>query len=197
MTTPLADRHLLVLYDADCGICSRSARLLHRLDRGRRLRLVPLQDAHEIVDAPPMGILLAAIHVRDRDGRWSIAGAAWIRIAEEVTLLRPVAVVARVSAIRIGIELVYALVARNRHRISHILGDQACAVGSRNPGHRRASRKRTGRGAALANSGADDELVPRVMMIRAEPSPYYSKAPAAREHARKMLREASHRRCMM
>ena len=133
MTTPMADRRLLVLYDADCGICSRSARLLHRLDRGRRLRLVPLQDAKEIVDAPPMEVLLDAIHVRDWDGHWSIAGAAWIRIAEEVPLLRPLAVVARVSAIRTCIELMYASVARNRHRISHLLGDQACAVRSRTP----------------------------------------------------------------
>lgn len=129
--TPTADRRLLVLYDADCGICSRSARLLRRLDRGRRLRLLPLQDAGEIVDAPPMELLRDAIHVRDRDGQWSIAGAAWIRIAEEVPLLRPLAVVARVSAIRIGIELVYAMVARNRHRLSPLLGDQACAVRSR------------------------------------------------------------------
>jgi predicted DCC family thiol-disulfide oxidoreductase YuxK len=73
----MADRRLLVLYDADCGICSRSARLLHRLDHGRGLRLVPLQDAAGIVDAPPMEVLLDAIHVRDADGRWDEAGAAW------------------------------------------------------------------------------------------------------------------------
>ena len=128
MTRPMADRRLLVLYDADCGLCSRSARLLRSLDRGRRLRLVPLQDAGEIADAPPMEVLLDAIHVRDRDGRWSIAGAAWIRIAAEVPLLRPLAAVARVRAIRTCVEWTYALVARDRHRISHLLGDEACAV---------------------------------------------------------------------
>ncbi len=94
---------------------------------------MPLQDADDIADAPPMEALLDAIHVRDRDGRWSAAGAACIRIAEEVPLLRPLAVAARVSAIRIGIDLIYAMVARNRHRISHLLGDQACAVRSRTP----------------------------------------------------------------
>jgi predicted DCC family thiol-disulfide oxidoreductase YuxK len=91
---------------------------------------MPLKDADEIVDAPPAEVLLDAMHVRDQGGRWSIAGAAWIKIAGEVPVLRPLAIAARLPAISKCIELIYAMVARNRHRISHLLGDRACAVAS-------------------------------------------------------------------
>jgi predicted DCC family thiol-disulfide oxidoreductase YuxK len=128
MTTPPADGRLLVLYDADCGVCSHSAGVLDRLDHGRRLRLVPLQDADTVVDAPPVEALLEAMHVRDPEGRWSVAGAAWIRIAAEVPLLRPLAVAARLAPVRLLAEWAYARVARNRHRISRVLGVDACAV---------------------------------------------------------------------
>ena len=84
-------------------------------------------------DAPPVQVLLEALHVRDLEGRWSLGGAAWIRIAEEVPLLRPLAVLARVPAIQGLVEWTYARVAGNRHRISHLLGDDACAVGAEGP----------------------------------------------------------------
>ena len=122
------DRRLLVLYDADCGICSRSARLLRRLDHGRHLRLMPLQDAGEIADAPPAEVLLDAMHVRDGRGRWTVAGAAWIRIAEEIPLLRPLAIVARLPLFGRFVEWTYGRVAGNRHRISQLLGDDACPI---------------------------------------------------------------------
>jgi predicted DCC family thiol-disulfide oxidoreductase YuxK len=128
-----ADRRLLVLYDADCGICGRSAGLLRRLDAGQRLHLMPLQDAGEVVDAPPTEVLLGAMHVRDPDGHWSFAGAAWIMIAAEVPLLRTVAPVARVPAIRAVVDWTYAWVADNRHRISQLLGDGSCPVETRRP----------------------------------------------------------------
>ena len=128
-----ADLRLHVLYDADCGICSRSARLLHRLDHGRRLRLLPLQAAREIPDAPPEDVLLEALHVRDEAGQWNLAGAAWIRIAKELPLLRPVAIAARLAPVRRLIEWAYWRIAGNRHRLSHLLCDDACAIGSRTP----------------------------------------------------------------
>lgn len=36
---------LPVLYDQDCGLCTRTARLLRRLDRRGRLQLVPFEEA--------------------------------------------------------------------------------------------------------------------------------------------------------
>lgn len=119
---------LLVLYDADCGICTHIARLLRRLDRGRRLDLLPLQAATVPADAPPPSELREALHVRDAAGRWAIGGAALVRIGRAVPLLRPVALAAGLPGIRRLVEPAYRLVARNRHRISRRLGLNACRV---------------------------------------------------------------------
>lgn len=125
--TELAERpRLLVLYDADCGICTRSARLLRRLDRRARLHLLPFQAAGEMADAPPIDVLREALHVRDEDGSWHVAGAAGIRIGQEITLLRPLALMARIPLIRRFVDRTYALVADNRQGISRVLGDDGC-----------------------------------------------------------------------
>ena len=128
MTTQSADGRMLVLYDADCGICSRSARFLRRLDARQRLRMMPLQDAGDIVDAPSAAALRHAMHVRDRDGRWSCAGAAWIKIAAEIPLFRPLAVAARLAPVQSLVDWTYWRIAGNRHRLSHLLGDDACRI---------------------------------------------------------------------
>lgn len=133
MTAPFDDLRLLVLYDADCGFCSRSARLLRLLDDDRHLRLMPLQVAGDVADAPAADVLLDAMHVRDPRGHWTVAGAAWIRISEEVPILRPLAIAARISVIRAFVEWTYARVAGNRHRISRLLGDETCSVQERTP----------------------------------------------------------------
>src|SRR5687767_10135106 len=83
---------LLVLFDGDCGFCSWSVALIRRLDRAGRIELAPLQDASaHPADAPPVSSLLGALHVRDVAGRWTTGGAAWVRIASEVPVLRPFA----------------------------------------------------------------------------------------------------------
>lgn len=125
--TELAERRrLLVLYDADCGICTRSARLLHRLDRHARLHLVRLQAAGEVADAPPIDVLREALHVRDEDGRRRVPGAAWLRIGQAITLLRPLALMARLSPIRWFVDRTYELVADNRKGLSRFLDDDGC-----------------------------------------------------------------------
>ena len=122
----LSDRSTLVLYDADCGICSRTARLLTRLDRGRRLQLVPAQAGGEIPGAPPLEARLAALQVRDPEGGWISGGAAVLGIADALPVLRPIAFAGRIPGGRRAIECLYALVAANRHRISRALGMPAC-----------------------------------------------------------------------
>jgi predicted DCC family thiol-disulfide oxidoreductase YuxK len=118
-----------VLYDADCGFCSRSAGLLGRLDRAGQLELIPLQEAGEAVPgAPPEDHLLELMHVRDGTGSWSRGGAAWLRIAEVVPALRPFALLARLPFVRPFVEPIYGFVAGNRHRISRLLGEYACAA---------------------------------------------------------------------
>ena len=122
------DRRLLVLYDSDCGICTRSARLLRLLDRRARLHLLPLQAAGDVAGAPQRDVLLEAIHVRDEYGRWSVAGNACIRIGQEVPVLRPLAILAGLPVMRRLVERLYALLARRRYRISRLLGDDACQI---------------------------------------------------------------------
>lgn len=124
---------LQVLYDADCGFCTRTARLLRRLDRSARLELVPLQGARSVVpDAPSEDRLLDRMHVRDGEGHWSIGSEGWLRIAGAVPALRPLAILAHLPFVRPFVEPVYALIARNRHRISRLFGDDACGTaGSR------------------------------------------------------------------
>jgi len=118
---------LQVLYDADCGFCTRTARLLRRLDRLARLELVPLQRAHSAVpDAPSEDRLLDRMHVRDPGGRWWIGSEGWLRIAGAVPALRPLAILARIPFVRPLVEPVYAFIARNRHHISRLLRDEAC-----------------------------------------------------------------------
>jgi 3-demethoxyubiquinol 3-hydroxylase len=125
----VSSTYLQVFFDADCGFCAHSASVLRRLDRSHRLSLVPLQRAAGAApDAPDIDVLLASMHVRDRAGRWSVGGAAWVRIAHEFPLLRPLAFLARLPGLRSLVEPAYALVARNRHRISRLLGDDACAI---------------------------------------------------------------------
>jgi predicted DCC family thiol-disulfide oxidoreductase YuxK len=128
MTT---DGRLLVLYDADCGVCTRSASLLRKLDRDARLHLVPLQTAPPLVDLPPNAELAESLHVRDSQGRWSVGGAAAIRLAREVPALRPLAALARVPGVPRLADAAYALVAANRQRLSRLLGEDACRIPSR------------------------------------------------------------------
>jgi len=120
---------LQVLYDADCGFCSRSAGLLRRLDRAGRLELIPLKSAAAaaLPGAPPDDRLLERMHVRDASGHWSIGGAGWLRIADAVPALGPLAFLARLPVVHRFVGPAYALIARNRHRISRLLGDDACA----------------------------------------------------------------------
>ena len=125
----MSSTYLRVFFDADCGFCAHSASVLRRLDSNHRLALVPLQRAAEVApDAPELGVLLASMHVRDSTGRWSVGGAAWLRIADEIPLLRPLAFLARLPGLRRLVEPAYAVVARNRHRISRLLGDDACSI---------------------------------------------------------------------
>lgn len=123
------DPRLTVFYDADCGFCSHCAAVLRVLDRGGRLDLAPLTDAAaRFPDAPRIDQLLDKMHSRDAAGRWFIGGQAWIGIADQVPLLRPLSFVARLPLIRDLVEPVYAIVARNRHNLSRLLGDEACAI---------------------------------------------------------------------
>lgn len=118
---------LTVLYDADCGVCTSTARLLLRLDRRDMLQLVPLQRA-SIPGAPPQGELLEALHAVDADGRWWVGADAVVEIAKRVPVLRPISAVARLPLAKSLLDDGYRTVARNRQRLSRALGLTACEV---------------------------------------------------------------------
>jgi predicted DCC family thiol-disulfide oxidoreductase YuxK len=119
---------LLVLVDADCGLCSSVALWLRRVDVFGRLRIVALQDVPEGPDVPSRDRLLETIHVRDGRGRWWTGAAACLQVAERVPLLWPFALLGRVPAVALLMEHAYARVARDRRRLSVRLGLAGCRL---------------------------------------------------------------------
>jgi predicted DCC family thiol-disulfide oxidoreductase YuxK len=128
---------LTVLYDADCGWCSAVARRLRRLDRGSRLRFVPLQAAEESADVHVAILarrrdLAAALHVVDASGAWTSGGAAVLWILDSLPSLRPLARLARLPILGWLVEPAYRVVADHRGRLSGLLG-AACRVPAPRP----------------------------------------------------------------
>ena len=115
-------RSLTVLFDADCPFCVHTTKVLQRLDHNHRLTFVPLQAASILPDAPSRKKLEASLHVRNSDGDWVRGGAACLRIAGALPLLMPLALAGRLPFAMGLIEHGYQAVARNRDRLSRLLG---------------------------------------------------------------------------
>jgi predicted DCC family thiol-disulfide oxidoreductase YuxK len=120
---------LTVLYDADCGICTATARVLVRLDRRGRLNLVPLQTA-PTANAPSLGDLLASLHAVDEQGRWWVGPDAVLQITQRVPVLRPVTIFARLPLVPKALDAAYRTVANHRQQLSRMLGLDACGIES-------------------------------------------------------------------
>ncbi len=124
--------NVLVLYDADCGICTRSVCWLARRDRDRQLDLEPLQQAVRVApDAPPESELVAALHVRAADGRWHRGGDAVLTALEALPRWRLLAGLVRRTPLTWVVEPAYRLVAANRRLASRLLGAEACPLPTR------------------------------------------------------------------
>ena len=118
---------LTVLYDADCGVCTHTARVLTRLDSRRRLRLVSLQDA-ALPGMPPRGKLIDSLHATDTRGRWFVGAGASVEIARRVPMLRPLSVIAKVPGAMPVLDVLYRAIADNRQGISRLLRLDVCKV---------------------------------------------------------------------
>jgi predicted DCC family thiol-disulfide oxidoreductase YuxK len=116
---------LTILYDADCGFCAWTVRLLRRLDWRGDLQLIPLARA-SMPGRPSVDELSESLHVVDPEGRWWAGAEAWLQVATRIPELRALAWLANVPLGRRVIDLGYRLVARNRHRLSALLGLTAC-----------------------------------------------------------------------
>ena len=113
---------LLILYDADCGVCRLTARMLRRLDGSRRLVVAPLQKfASSSVDDPSPRQLRQSLHVRDPRGTWFRGGEAVLRVAAAIPVLWPLSIVGRLPGIRPAVEAAYRWVADHRPAISRAL----------------------------------------------------------------------------
>lgn len=118
---------LTVLYDARCGVCTRIAARLARADTEGRLRLRPLQGAHddpvaEVRQLAHQQDLVRALHVIDEHGAWAAGGEAMLRALDRVPAGRPFVRLARLPLVRDLVEPGYRAFARHRARFSWLAG---------------------------------------------------------------------------
>ena len=120
---------LTVLYDQDCGFCTWSAETMMRIDRGHRVRFLPLAQAPALgIEVPDRDALEATIHAVDERGRWTVGGQTWITILDRVPVTRPFAWIARLPVVSRLVEPVYDRIAANRYRLSRMLRREACEL---------------------------------------------------------------------
>lgn len=115
----------LLLFDADCAFCTRSARRLARF--GLRAEIAPLQ-AHDLaaLSVDPARALREIPYVAD-DGAVSYGAPAIAHALGTGNILwRTVSRILRLWPISAAAAACYRLVARNRHRLPG--GTDACAV---------------------------------------------------------------------
>lgn len=126
---------LIVLYDADCGVCTFTADRLRRWDRRGRLEILPLQAA--VADPRPILRAVAAghplhdeLHVLDPwTGAVRSGGSAVLEITARLPGGRIPAALGRIPPAAWAIGIGYGLVARNRQAISRALRlDVVCHV---------------------------------------------------------------------
>ncbi len=144
-TAPANRNRLVVLHDADCGLCLAAASLLRRWDRRGHLDLVPLQlaasDPRPVVRRAAASFPLArALHAFDEAGGSVVSGGAAVgAIVARLPGGRLPAAVLAAPAFRWTVAAGYALVAANRHRIGQLLGLEGpgCLVDPAVPADRR------------------------------------------------------------
>jgi predicted DCC family thiol-disulfide oxidoreductase YuxK len=115
-----SDRRFTVIYDAQCGVCSRSVAWLRRQDARpamrflaseseEAVRLVPVRPPNQMAIVSPMGeVLLGA------DG--------WIGCMQTIPRYRWMARVAGWPVVKPFVMLGYGVIAKNRRLISKMLG---------------------------------------------------------------------------
>src|SRR5262245_32645616 len=124
--------HDYILFDGDCGVCTWSAEVVRRMDRGRGFIVEPYQ-AFDESELARFGInyekCSRAAQVITRKGR-VYAGAfgvnyfLWRRFPWSVAVFLVYAIPVLLLLEVIG----YRIVAENRHRISRWFGMQACLI---------------------------------------------------------------------
>lgn len=130
---------LVLLYDADCGLCTKTVEKLRKLTLKAELIIVPLQSAD--CSLLPPGVahheLMAELHVTDSAGLVYRGADAVIRIIREIPALAWMTPIYRVPGLRVFAKQLYRYVARHRYRLFGQSSDEcasdACTVHSNNP----------------------------------------------------------------
>jgi predicted DCC family thiol-disulfide oxidoreductase YuxK len=117
----------VVLYDADCRLCRFAARVVVRLDRGRSLALLGLEDdaAEPLLEDVTEEERRASLRLVLPGGPLLSAGAATLGVLEELPATRPLARSVALLHAEPVVEALYALVAENRDLLGRLVPDGA------------------------------------------------------------------------
>jgi predicted DCC family thiol-disulfide oxidoreductase YuxK len=124
---PLVDP-IVIVFDADCGVCQASVAWAKRRDVRHRLRFVP-NDA-ELPKGVSREETEHTVVVLDGERKWTRAGAT-ARVLGELPFWSALGWVLRTPGLRWIADRAYDRFARNRHRVSAALGLRSCAIAGR------------------------------------------------------------------
>jgi predicted DCC family thiol-disulfide oxidoreductase YuxK len=125
---PGAPPRATLLYDADCGFCTRAATIVaSRLGRRSAIGLAPIRSVagDALLGDLPEAVRDGSWHLVAADGRRWSAGAALgplLRMIPALAWLAPL-----VEALPGPVDAGYRLVARHRGLLSRLLGGERCA----------------------------------------------------------------------
>ena len=127
----LRDKGLL-LFDGDCGVCSKLAEWAARRDGGRHFRVEPYFEFSE-EQLSPYGLTWAdctrAVQLITARGKVIEGAFAVNHFLWTLGPFKPLVATLYLLFPLLGVEMLgYAIVAQNRHRISAALGMNACKV---------------------------------------------------------------------
>ena len=122
---------MIVVYDADCGVCQASVAWLRKRDRKGVFRFVG-NDLAELPSGVSREETEHTMIVLD-GARKLVRAEAVARVLRELPPWAPIAALLRAPGIRRFAGWGYDRFARNRHRISAALGMRACAIPDRKP----------------------------------------------------------------
>ena len=121
----------LVLYDAECPLCTFQMKVLSWLDWRGALALVPLSEPRAQAAAPQLSRedLLEAIHCVTPEGRIHRGARAIRFVGMRLPLLVPVALFLWIPGVILVAEVVYRWISRNRLLLSRAFGcKDACSI---------------------------------------------------------------------
>ena len=117
---------LLVVFDADCGVCEASVAWVRRRDRARRFVFIG-NDVPELPASVTREETGHTIVVLEGARKW-VRAQALARILRELRGWSIAAALLRLPGVRQLADRAYDAFARRRHRISAALGMRACAI---------------------------------------------------------------------